>query len=193
MSRDALDSQDGISVDAANGGMQGLIFPTFTKIKDVTSKNNLRDGMQLRGFGIAVKDSTTSHNGRVGISVAGEILLFMVLPLTVVMFEGVISSHHNKEDGLEVGPGLPFPAFFKFAAVYINGELNTYLNGLRGFYVRPSMAMVLYFGKRGSLNACQNYGDDLAIEGDVFFFMDISDYLTCDKGEPECMPCPLCN
>lgn len=206
MNRDALVNQDGIGVDtnastatdasistAANGDYD---TDTIT-IKGATSNNNLRDGMSLRGGGIYVKDSTTSYNG-VGIRVAGG----KVYDPTFVQFEGTVSSHHNLNHGIDVRPGLPLDEGSLYSDVNVKGVVNTYLNGVYGFYTWPYTDLFMNVKKSGSWNSCQNAIEDIYVAG---FSVYVSkppgstypDYFTCDGDDwlvsGFCTPCPLCN
>lgn len=171
MNRDALVNQDDISVDAddastttaASTAANGNHGYGMITIKGATSKNNLRDGMSLRGPGIYVKDSTTSYNGRVGIRVAGGKISWSwpsIYNPTFVQFEGTVSSHHNLEHGIEVGFGFPLLGGNVVALVNVKGVVNTYLNGVYGIYVLFT-ALLANVEKRSSLNFCQNDIEDI--------------------------------
>jgi len=175
-------------------------------IEDVTSKYNVGDGMALRNVDITMKDSTTSYNGQSGITIIGEEADWP----TKVTFEGTVSSHHNKIDGIDVGDrinayDLPPPWY---AQVNVNGVLNTYLNGKDGLFIYEEVDMQwdMYVGDLGftveaggSVNSCNNNGTDIFNNGNVNFVDEGTDGYTCDdldgsgSGLPACVACPSCN
>jgi len=175
-------------------------------IEDVTSKYNVGDGMALRNVDITVKDSTTSYNSQSGITIIGEKAAWP----TKVTFEGTVSSHHNKIDGIDVGDritalDLPPPWY---AQVNVNGVLNTYLNGKDGLFIYEEVDMQgdMYVGDLGftveageSVNSCNNNGTDIFNNGTVNFVDEGTDGYTCDdlvgsgSGLPACVACPSCN
>jgi hypothetical protein len=161
-------------------------------IEDVTSKYNVEDGIQIRDSGVTVKDSTFSHNDNQGISIAGGKMSYP----TQVKFEGTVSSHHNREDGIEVvqtmggGP---------YSDVNVKGVLNTYLNGQDGLQIKNGAESDFTVEDHGSFNSCQNNGFDIRNSGQVTF--EGTKGYTCDtkivlgSGDlPDtCTPCPDCN
>lgn len=187
------DNQDGIRVEFSE--VSNVVI-----IEDVTSKYNVKDGIQIRDSGVTVKDSTFSHNDNQGIRIAGEEMSYP----TQVKFEGTVSSHHNREDGIEVvNSGIGGGAY---SDVNVKGVLNTYLNGRDGLVIRPNADSNFIVEDHGSFNSCQNYVDtifsngfDIRNSGQVTF--EGTKGYTCDtkivlgSGDlPDtCTPCPDCN
>jgi hypothetical protein len=160
-------------------------------VEDVTSKHNVLDGFQIQNVraGVTVKDSTTSFNGRDGISVVG---VEETNP-TKVQFEGIVSSHHNGEDGVYV------QGFVQ--EVTVNGVLNTYLNEDDGLHVATvgltGTNVSFNVGLLGGFNSCKNKGKDMKNEGTVIFKAGSPFGYTCvtQAGPgllPTCAACPTC-
>lgn len=181
--------------------------PNAVTISDVTSTLNRFTGALLIGPVITVKDSSFSHNGYAGIATQGA-----SHDTVNLQFEGTVSSHHNANYGVDLfymSLGTP-----KSAEVNVNGEVNTYLNGMIGLHIQNDSTFSLQItleGGNSKWNSCQNSQMDFngAIpeldifndgEGGVNFVDEGTDGYTCDasdernagSGLPVCVACPSC-
>lgn len=108
LGRYAHSNYDGVTVADANAGDNGV-----ATIKDATIHSNINFGMTLRTSDVTVKDSDISYNGDDGIRILADEVK--------VTFEGTVSSHHNKGDGILVNKHKTEPYD---ADIFINGKLN---------------------------------------------------------------------
>jgi len=168
-------------------------------IEKVTSKYNFGDGMSLRGPEITVKDSTANHNGDDGIRVIAD------SSATNVIFEVVVSSHHNKKHGIAVEKSFDSNAPYE-AEVTVKGVLNTYLNGRDGLFIRKNTFVNDFTVKaEESFSSCNNSQGpendfDIGVNGAVTFEDEGTDGYTCTttgrstdmSNFPACVKCPDC-
>ena len=199
-----------------NGGTGFLAFQLDKEdgeilLEDVTSKNNLNNGMQLSGTGVTVRNAEVSGNDA-GIIIVG-FLPFPTRPLTGISLEGQISSYNN------YGSGVVISNFIGVAngTVDISANLNMYLNGLSGFETSTFPDVIsgssdtlvdVTLESGGSIAACNNGGNtneadaradpaDILNNGNsTFTGLGLGRY-TCDSVNgtgvlPECKPCPAC-
>lgn len=181
---------------------------TAVTISDVTSTLNVYQGALLVGPVITVKDSSFSHNGYAGIATQGH-----SHDTVSLRFEGTVSSHQNANYGVDLfhmSAGTP-----KSAEVYVNGVVNTYLNGMIGLHIQNDSSYSLQItleGGNSKWNSCQNsqmdfnggtipevdiYNDgdggvSFVDEGTGGYTCDTSDERFAGKGLPTCVECPLC-
>ncbi len=183
---------------------------TAVTISDVTSTLNVFQGALLIGPDITVKDSSFSHNGYAGIVTRGG-----SHDTVILRFEGTVSSHQNANYGVDLfhmSAGTP-----SSAEVYVNGVVNTYLNGMIGLHIQNDPLYSLQItleGGNSNWNSCQNSqmdfddgtipeaevdiynggegGVNFVDEGTGGYTCDTSDELIAGKGLPVCAACPSC-
>lgn len=180
---------------------------TAVTISDVTSTLNVFQGALLIGPDITVKDSSFSHNGYAGIATDGG-----SHDTVILRFEGTVSSHQNAHYGVvlfHLSAGTP-----RSAEVYVNGVVNTYLNGMIGLHIANDSSHSLQItleGGNSKWNSCQNSqmdfdgtipevdiynggegGVNFVDEGTGGYTCDTSDEWIAGMGLPVCAACPSC-